>query len=155
MKTKLPVLAAALLGAAILPHLLAEVTITQHPTDQVVSLNAHVTNTVTASSTAPPITYQWYGKGALLPDQTSRTLVLNNIQLDQAGEYYVVLNDADNQPVQSNAATVTVDPTCTKVTAGDIVTDQEGSGTGTWGDYDGDGSLDFYVANSASSPRLT
>jgi hypothetical protein len=47
----------------------ALVTITQHPTDQVVSLNAHVTNSVTASSTAPPITYQWYGKGALLPDQ--------------------------------------------------------------------------------------
>jgi hypothetical protein len=78
-------------------------------------------------------------------------LVLNNIQLDQAGDYYVVVNDAQNQPVQSNPATVTVDPTFTKVTEGDIVTDQEGSVTGTWGDYDGDGFLDLYVANSSSS----
>jgi enediyne biosynthesis protein E4 len=142
-------LAAAALAAPIQLH--AEVQITQHPTDQVVSLGAHVTLEVTASSTAPPITYQWYGKGALLPDQTSRTLVLNNIQLDQAGEYYVVVNDADNQPVESNPATVTVDPTFTKVAAGDIVTDQEGSVTGTWGDYDGDGFLDLYVANNSSS----
>jgi hypothetical protein len=60
MKTKLPVLAAALLGAATLPHLLAEVTITQHPTDQVVSLNAHVTNSVTATSTAPAQSHRFY-----------------------------------------------------------------------------------------------
>ena len=48
-------LAAAALAALIQLH--AEVQITQHPTDQVVSLGAHVTLTVTASSTAPPITY--------------------------------------------------------------------------------------------------
>jgi enediyne biosynthesis protein E4 len=149
MKAKLPVLAAALLGAATLPHLLAEVTITRHPTDQVVSLNAHVTNSVTASSTAPPIAYQWYGKGVLLPEQTSRTLVLNNIQLDQAGEYYVVVNDAHNQPAQSNPATVTVDPTFIKITEGAIVTDREPSLSSTWWDYDGDGHLDLYVANNA------
>jgi enediyne biosynthesis protein E4 len=145
MKTKLPVLAAALLSTATLPHLLAEVTITQHPADQIVSLNAHVTLAVIASSTAPPITYQWYGKGALLPDQTSRTLVLNNIQLDQAGQYYVAVNDADNQPVQSNPATVTVDRTFVKITEGAIVTDIEPSHGSVWWDYDGDGFLDVLV----------
>jgi hypothetical protein len=150
MKTNLPVLAATLLGAATLTPLHAVVTRVQHPTDQVVSLNGTATLEVTASTTAPPLTYQWYGKGAPLPDQTSRTLVLDNIQLDQAGEYYVVVNDADNQPVESNPATVTVDPTFTKVTAGDIVTDQEGSGT----DYDNDGApwIGFRVVLAPGQP---
>ncbi|MCL4177363.1 MAG: immunoglobulin domain-containing protein [Verrucomicrobia bacterium] len=125
--------------------------ISQHPADQVVSLNGTVTLEVTASTTAPPVTYQWHGQDTLLLDQTNRTLVLQNVTLDQAGEYYVVVNDADNQPVQSNPASVTVDPTFTRVTAGDIVTDQEGSVTGTWGDYDGNGFLDLYLANSSSS----
>jgi len=150
MKTTIRLaLAAAALAALV--DLQAEVTITRQPTNQVVSLGAHATLEVTASSTVPPITYQWYDNGALQPHQTNRTLVLNNIRLDQAVEYYVVVNDADNQPVQSDPATVTVDPTFTKLTAGDIVTDQEGSATGTWGDYDGDGFLDLYVANSSSS----
>jgi hypothetical protein len=49
-------LAAAALAALIQLH--AEVQITQHPTDRVVSLlGAHVTLEVTASSTALPITY--------------------------------------------------------------------------------------------------
>lgn len=149
MKTTFPVLAAALLGAVTLPHLHAEVTLSRQPTNQVVSLNAPVTLGVTASSTAPPITYQWYGKGALLPDQTNRTLVLNNIQLTQAGEYYVVVSDAENQSVQSNPATVTVDPTFVKITEGAIVTDREPSFSSTWWDYDADGHPDLYVANNA------
>lgn len=47
-------LAAASLAALIQLH--AEVQITRHPNNQVVSPGAHVTNTVTASSTAPPLT---------------------------------------------------------------------------------------------------
>jgi hypothetical protein len=51
---------------------------------------------------------------------------------------------------QSNPATVTVDPTFTKVTAGDIVTDQEGSGT----DYDNDGApwIGFRVVLAPGQP---
>jgi len=129
----------------------ALVTIAQHPPPQVVSLKAHVTLEVTASSTAPPITCQWYGKGALLPDQTGRTLVLNDIQIEQAGEYYVVVGDADSQPVQSNLATVTVDPRFVKITEGDIANDREPSYSSTWLDYDGDGHLDVYLLNSDAS----
>lgn len=46
------------------------------------------------------------------------------------------------------------DPTFTKITVGNIVTDLEGSISGTWGDYDGDGFLDLYVANSGFSGVL-
>jgi len=119
------------------------------PTNQCVSLGANVTLAVTATSTAPPITYQWWGKGAVLPDETNRTCVLTNIQLAQAGEYYVVVSDADNQPVQSAPATVTVDPTFMKITEGAIVTDREPSYSSTWWDCDADGDLDVYVINNA------
>jgi hypothetical protein len=153
MKTTIRLaLAAASLAALVQLH--AEVQIARHPADQVASLNAHVTLEVTASITAWPITYQWYGKGALLPDQTSRTLVLNNIQLAQDGEYYVVVNDAENQPVQSNLANITVDPTFTKITEGAIVTDVEPSESSTWWDPNGDGLLDVYVHNIGSTALL-
>ena len=38
----------------------------------------------------------------------------------------------------------------TKITAGRIVTDVEGSTGGSWGDYDNDGYLDLYVCNSVN-----
>jgi hypothetical protein len=141
-------LALAAASLAALLHLQAEVTITRHPTNQVVSLNAHVTNSVTATSTAPPITYQWYGKGALLPDETNRTLVLRSVMLDQAGEYYVVVNDAGNQPVQSDPATFTVNPTFEKITEGPLVTDVEPTESSTWWDYDNDGDLSGWMASA-------
>ena len=71
-------LVAAGLSLAAAAPLNALVTLTRQPNNQVVSLGAHVTNTVTATSTAPPLTYQWYGQGALLPEQTGRTLVLKS-----------------------------------------------------------------------------
>lgn len=38
----------------------------------------------------------------------------------------------------------------TKITAGRIVTDVEGSTGGSWGDYDNDGFLDLYICNSVN-----
>jgi len=142
MKTRILFAAVTWLSLAALTEVSAVVTITRQPTSQWVSLGAHVTNQVTANSTAPPITYQWWGKGALLPDQTNRTCVLTNIQLAQAGEYYVVVSDTDNQPVQSATATVTVDPTFLKITEGPLVTDVEPTEDSTWWDYNDDGFLD-------------
>ena len=58
MKTRLLLVAVTVMSAATLTELNATITITRQPTNQWVSLNAHVTNLVTVSSTAPPITYR-------------------------------------------------------------------------------------------------
>lgn len=148
MKTQV-LLVAVGIGLAALTNLNATVTIGRHPTNQVVSLNGTVSLGVTASSTAGPLRYQWCGQGVLLPDQTNRTLVLKSVQPAQAGDYYIVVNDTDSQPVQSNPATITVDPTFEKITTGSLVEDVETSETSTWWDYDNDDFLDV-VAHLAS-----
>ena len=152
MKTEL--LAASLAVILLNPFTAtAEVTITRQPTNQWVSLGAHATNQVTATTTAPPLSYEWWAKGALLPDQTNRTCILTNIQLSQAGDYYVVVSDADLQPVQSDTATITVDPTFIKITAGRLLTDVEPTETATWWDYNNDDFPDVYVHIGAPRPR--
>jgi hypothetical protein len=144
MKTRI-YLAACLISLAAQTNLNAVMTITRHPTNQWVSLGAHVTNDVVATTTAPPLTYQWYGLGALLPDATNRVLILTNIQLAQAGEYYVVVNDTNNVPLESNHATISVDPTFVKITSGAIVTDVEPTEDSTWLDCNNDNLLDVVV----------
>ena len=85
---------------------------------------------------------------------TNSTLVLTNIQLSQAGPYYVIVSDNAGS-TQSATATVRVDPTFTKITSGPVVEDIEPSVSGAWGDYDDDGRLDLFVANSAMGHRRT
>jgi len=149
MKTEL--LASSLAVVLLNPFTANALTITRQPTNQWVSLGAHVTNQVTVSSTAPPITYQWYGPAVQLQagqtnvNSVTLELVLPSIQTNQAGGYYVVLRDLDNQSVQSDTATITVDPTFIKFTEGPLVTTVSRSHNSTWWDYDGDGYLDLIV----------
>lgn len=156
MKTQV-LLVAVGIGLAAPVGLRAEISITRQPAIQVVSLSANVTNKVTVASTAPPILYEWRGPtGPLLAGETNRTSVILSlgvpgIQLAQAGQYYVVLTDADNHPVESQRATITVDPTFEKITEGPLVTNRESSESATWWDFDGDGWLDVYVSNTGSA----
>jgi hypothetical protein len=144
-------LATAILGLATLSEARAVVTITRQPTNQWVSLGAHVTNQVSLTSTAPPITYQWHGpSGQLLTGEMNVSyvtleLVLPSIQTTQAGEYDVVLSDADPGSVQSDTARISVNPTFIKITEGPLVTTVARSHNATWWDYDGDGYLDLIV----------
>jgi len=160
MKTRTLFATTSLLSLVTLTELNAVVTTTRQPTNQWVSLGAHVTNQVTVTSTAPPITYQWHGpSGQLLTGETNRisvtlSLVIPSIQLNQAGGYYVVVNDGDNQPAQSNPATLTVDPTFIKITAGPLVTTVDPSHNATWWDYDGDGYLDVIVQEVSGPGRV-
>ena len=68
--------------------------VTMQPTDQSVSLGAKVTHQVSATSTAPPLAYQWRFNDTEIVLATNRTLILTNVQLTHAGGYSVVVTDA-------------------------------------------------------------
>ncbi len=121
--------------------------ITTQPTNfPSVSIGASVSNRVVVSS-AVPLNYQWRRDGNNLFAQTNATVVLTNVQLADSGEYTVVVTIVAGS-VTSQVARLTVDPTFTKITAGNIVTDIATSSGCSWGDYDDDGFVDLFVANT-------
>jgi hypothetical protein len=141
---RIPILILAAVSA------LAQPTITVQPTDKSVSLGAIVTNTVTATTAAPPLAYQWRFDDLALNLETNRSLILTNIQLPHGGNYTVVVSDATGS-VTSRVARLTVDTTFTKITAGSIVTDSGEAWSCGWGDYTQDGFIDLVVARTGFS----
>ncbi|MHC1763563.1 MAG: FG-GAP-like repeat-containing protein [Verrucomicrobiia bacterium] len=134
----------------------AEVTISRHPTNTTVSVGATANFSAMASSTLP-LTYQWRFKEVAMdvvanPSAAARILSLTNVTLAHAGAYDVVVTDSSGS-VTSQAATLTVDATFTKITQGAPATDTEGSTSATWVDYDQDGHLDLFVGNSGAIDR--
>jgi hypothetical protein len=132
---------AAGLGIAVIGY--AQPTITQQPTNQSVSLGAAAFFSVTAKS-ASPIAYQWCHQGTPLLWATNASLALTNIQMTDAGPYTVALTDATGI-TNSNPATLEVDPTFTKITSGDIVTDKGHWHGAAWADYNNDGFVDLVI----------
>jgi len=66
----------------------------------------NVTFSVTAFSSSP-ITYQWYRNGMTLAGKTGNSLNLANVQLEDEGDYTVVLTDAVGS-IESQPARLTV-----------------------------------------------
>ena len=92
----------------------APVTLLTQPQAQTLNRGAVLTLAVTASGTQP-ITYQWRLNGANLPNATSATYTVASVQLSDAGNYDVVLNNIVGS-VTSTVVPVTV------VVAADILT---------------------------------
>ncbi|PYI84019.1 MAG: hypothetical protein DME26_13865 [Verrucomicrobia bacterium] len=125
-------------------NIFSQPTLTGQPANQSVSLGASAKFQVSATSTNPPIRYQWRFVAANLAGQTNSALNLTNIRVINAGDYDAVLSDSSGS-VTSRVAHLEVDPTFTKITSGRIVNDRGSSVACAWADYDDDGYLDLFV----------
>jgi len=79
------------LAAGSMP-LLAQPTITQSPTNQIVAAGGTLTLSVTAGGTLPA--YQWFKDNRLLLGATSSTLTVANAGVTNSGGYSVVVTNA-------------------------------------------------------------
>src|SRR5262245_22301121 len=84
------------------------------PATNSVSIGASATNQISASTTTPPLTYQWLLNGVALSNADKPVLVLTNLQVTCAGEYRAVISDSAGS-VESDPWVVDVDPTFTKL----------------------------------------
>jgi len=81
---------------------LAPPVITSQPTNQNAPLGSVVTISAVAVGT-PPLAYQWTFNTTNLPGATNTTLTLANIQLNQGGNYALLVTNAYGSVVSSNA----------------------------------------------------
>lgn len=79
--------------------------VTLQPRSQMIPVSQGVTFTTLAVG-AQPMLYQWHKNGEVLPGRTNRSLTLNNITLNDAGDYSVSVVNS-NGAASSSIATLT------------------------------------------------
>jgi hypothetical protein len=84
-------------------------TITAQPTNQTVVVGQAAMFSVSATG-AMPLSYQWFFDSNAIAGQTNSMLVLNNVQLTNAGIYAVVVSNAVSSVLSSNATLVVLVP---------------------------------------------
>jgi hypothetical protein len=88
------------------------------PTNQITIIGGSATFTVSATGTLP-LTYQWQFNGTNINGANAISLTLNNAQLENAGNYSVVVTNHIGSIVSSNAVlTVNTPPPCFSVPSG-------------------------------------
>ncbi|MBL9137037.1 MAG: VCBS repeat-containing protein [Verrucomicrobiales bacterium] len=129
-------------------------TVTEPTFFQPVQPVATINGSFQITSTVTDTTRQWYFEGAPLEGQTGRTLALPAVQPAQEGRYSVVAQTADGW--QTNHVYLRVLAQFAKVLEGSVVTNRSSAMSATWFDYDNDGSVDLFVANSspAAAPSV-
>jgi beta-galactosidase len=109
-------------------NLFAQPTITQQPTNQLVSVGQSATFSLTAT-TPNPTSFQWYKNGVLIATATSTNYTTPPTILgDNGAVFYCIVSDSVGS-VQSNNATLTVgeSPTITQEPSSIVVTEGEGA----------------------------
>jgi plastocyanin len=81
-------------------------TVVAQPGSQTVQVGQNVTFSVTATGTSP-LSYQWRFNGANIPNATATSLVLNNVQTNNAGNYSVIVSNPLGMATSTDA-TLTV-----------------------------------------------
>ncbi|HWD20617.1 MAG TPA: FG-GAP-like repeat-containing protein [Verrucomicrobiae bacterium] len=117
--------------------------ITGQPAGVTVTPGAAVTLSVHASGSPAPA-YHWEGNAVELPEATNNTLLLTNISWDAAGIYRAIASNYLGTAT-SQWARVQVVPGFTPVT-NDIAARGAGGTGAAWGDFEGSGNLDLFVA---------
>jgi hypothetical protein len=97
-------------------------TITVQPQSQTVLLGETVTFGVVATNGIPPYTYQWQMNESNISGATGTTLILTNVQTNQAGSYSVVVGGIGGSVVSQSAALAVKFPVAREV----VVADQAG-----------------------------
>ena len=80
--------------------------ISSEPTNQTVLVGGTASFSVVASG-SPTLAYQWWNGSGSITGATNSTLALNNVQLSEAGSYYVVVSNPFGS-TNSSSATLTV-----------------------------------------------
>jgi hypothetical protein len=133
--------------------------ITRQPTNQTVYAGAVVTFRVAATTTNGPISLQWQRDDPTvpvtftnIPNAYRGTLTLSSVTLEHSGDYRAIAANAGGDTVTSDVAHLEVIlPPFTRITEGPIVEDASYSARPAWGDYNGDGWVDLFVANGLNT----
>ncbi|MEI6782924.1 MAG: FG-GAP-like repeat-containing protein [Verrucomicrobiota bacterium] len=127
---------------------------TNNPLDRTASMGATVNFVLYAASTNGPMTFQWQHEGTNLPSATNVSLVLVNVTLTNAGRYQATIWNAGGDFTNTRTATLTLDPSFTKITTGPVVVGNESGWACSWADYDDDGDIDLLVGNGPEASGL-
>ncbi len=90
-------------------NVIIPVRITQQPQSVATRLGSNVTFTVAAYSTTP-ITYQWRWNGVEIPGATNTSLLVTNVQVENAGAYQVLVSDAISEVFSTPAVLTPLSP---------------------------------------------